>query len=117
MALNTINPTNTASWKICKNTLMICKMHDAGDVWSGCYRVAQRWNDFLIDYSKNIYQETITIQTNELVKTISGYFFAGEIINQTENRGGPSYRFKSKRISGYKCKRTKCSSNLWCKKG
>jgi len=50
-----------------------------------------QWNDFLIDYSKNIInQETIDLLlnlANEVnLKTAIDSYFNGEIINQTENR-------------------------------
>jgi glucose-6-phosphate isomerase len=64
MALNTINPTNTASWKSCKSTLMICKMllcRRSVDV-TRTAKFHLKWNDFLIDYSKNIInQETMDL--------------------------------------------------------
>lgn len=95
MALNTINPTNTASWG--KLQQHFDDMHNVSmqdmfqeDV-SRTAKFNLKWNDFLIDYSKNIIkQETIDLLlelANEvgLKKAISDYF-DGEIINQTENR-------------------------------
>jgi glucose-6-phosphate isomerase len=77
MALNTINPTNTASWKSCKSTLMICKCYYAGDVSMDVTRTAKfhlKWNDFLIDYSKNIInQETMDLLL-ELANEFKGDF-------------------------------------------
>jgi glucose-6-phosphate isomerase len=64
MALNTINPT-TASWKSCKSTLMMqnATMQEMFQV--DVTRTAKfhlKWNDFLIDYSKNIInQETMDL--------------------------------------------------------
>jgi glucose-6-phosphate isomerase len=87
MALNTINPTNTASWKSCKSTLMICYYY--ADVFMDVTRTAKfhlKWNDFLIDYSKNIInQETMDLLL-ELANELGLNSIILEIINQTENR-------------------------------
>jgi glucose-6-phosphate isomerase len=56
MALNTINPTNTASWKSCHfDDMQNATMQEMFQV--DVTRTAKfhlKWNDFLIDYSKNI---------------------------------------------------------------
>lgn len=95
MALNTINPTHTESWKKLQkhfDEMQNATMQEMFQV--DATRTAKfnlKWNDFLIDYSKNIInQETIDLLlelANEvgLKKAISDYF-DGEIINQTENR-------------------------------
>jgi glucose-6-phosphate isomerase len=95
MALNTINPTSTASWKKLQkhfDDMQNTTMHEMFQV--DVTRTAKfhlKWNDFLIDYSKNIInQETMDLLlelANELglKKAILDYF-EGEIINQTENR-------------------------------
>jgi glucose-6-phosphate isomerase len=65
-----------------------------------------KWNDFLIDYSNIINQETMDLLlelANELglKKAISDYF---EIINQTENRAVLHTALRAKRISSCICK-------------
>jgi glucose-6-phosphate isomerase len=95
MALNTINPTTTTSWKKLQkhfDDMQYATMQDMFQAdGSRAAKFNLKWNDFLIDYSKNIIkQETIDLLlelANEvgLKKAISDYF-AGEIINQTENR-------------------------------
>jgi glucose-6-phosphate isomerase len=95
MALNTINPTNTASWKKLQKHFDDMQNATMQDMFqadgSRAAKFNLKWNDFLIDYSKNIIkQETIDLLlelANEvgLKKAISDYF-AGEIINQTETR-------------------------------
>jgi glucose-6-phosphate isomerase len=95
MALNTTKPTETAAWK--KLQKHFDEMQDASmltmfqaDV-SRTEKFNLKWNDFLIDYSKNIIkQETISLLlelANEmgLEKAIANYF-EGDLINQTENR-------------------------------
>ena len=95
MALDTINPTETPAWK--KLQAHYAEMQKASMTTmfqadpSRAQKFNLKWNDFLIDYSKNIItQETIDLlleladQTG-LKNAISDYF-GGTIINQTENR-------------------------------
>ncbi|TRX38041.1 glucose-6-phosphate isomerase [Flavobacterium sp. ZT3R18] len=95
MALNTINPTETSAWK--KLQAHYTEMQKASMTamfqadTSRTEKFHLKWNDFLVDYSKNrINQETIDLLlelANEtgLKDAISDYF-GGAIINQTENR-------------------------------
>lgn len=95
MALDTINPTGTEAWnKLQKHFQEMQKTSMKEMFQSDTSRIEKfniKWNDFLIDYSKNsINQETITLLlelVNEagLKSAISDYFEGG-IINQTENR-------------------------------
>ena len=95
MALQTINPTETVSWKKLQkhyNELQNVSMQEMfkNDA-ARTEKFNIKWNDFLVDYSKNIItQETITLllelaEETGLKKAIAAYF-EGEIINQTENR-------------------------------
>ena len=95
MALNTINPTETSAW----GKLQVHYAEMQGASMSAMFQADNsrtekfhlKWNDFLVDYSKNrINQETIDLLlelANEtgLKNAISDYF-GGAIINQTENR-------------------------------
>ena len=95
MALQTVNPTQTAAWAklqqhynaIASTTMQELFQADASRV----EKFNLKWNDFLLDYSKNrINQETITLLlelANQvgLKESIASYF-EGELINQTENR-------------------------------
>jgi glucose-6-phosphate isomerase len=95
MALNTINPTNTTSWKNLEKhfgamqNASMQQMFQEDNTRTAKFNL--KWNDFLIDYSKNIInQETVDLllelaKEMGLKKAISDYF-DGEIINQTENR-------------------------------
>nr|WP_315197952.1 glucose-6-phosphate isomerase [uncultured Flavobacterium sp.] len=95
MALNTINPTETSAWKKLqahyteiKNASMAA-MFKADE--SRTEKFHLKWNDFLVDYSKNrISQETIDLLlelANETgLKNAIADYFRGAIINQTENR-------------------------------
>ncbi|MBC5837397.1 glucose-6-phosphate isomerase [Flavobacterium muglaense] len=95
MALNTINPTETKSWE--KLQLHYAEMQKASmkELFAQDKTRAEKfniqWNDFLIDYSKNIInQETVDLLlslANEIgLKSAIADYFGGEIINQTENR-------------------------------
>ena len=95
MALNTINPTDTSAWKKLQahyteiqNASMAAMFKADG---SRTEKFHLKWNDFLVDYSKNrINQETIDLllelaDETGLKNAIADYF-GGAIINQTENR-------------------------------
>ena len=95
MALNTINPTETVAWNKLQmhyKELQKVSMHEMFQ--SDPLRTEKfslKWNDFLLDYSKNIInQETITLLlelANEVgLKNAIKDYFEGAIINQTENR-------------------------------
>ena len=95
MALDTINPTKTSAWKKLDahfNEMQKASMQQLfaldGDRTN---KFHLKWNDFLIDYSKNIInQETIQLLlelADEVgLKNAIKDYFDGAIINQTENR-------------------------------
>ena len=95
MALQNTNPTSTTAWKEIQNHFETMKNVSMKNMFqedaSRASKFHIKWNDFLIDYSKNrINQETMDLLVklaNEvhLKEAISGYF-EGEIINKTENR-------------------------------
>lgn len=95
MALNTINPTETAAWKKLQShydamqNVTMQEMFQADTSRTDKFNL--QWNDFLIDYSKNIInQETIDLLlelANQVgLKNAIGEYFGGGLINQTENR-------------------------------
>ncbi|SDW19063.1 glucose-6-phosphate isomerase [Flavobacterium degerlachei] len=95
MALNTTNPTETPSWK--KLQKHFDEMQNASMLEMFQTDAARtekfnlKWNDFLIDYSKNIINKDTMALLLELAnemgleKAIANYF-EGDVINQTENR-------------------------------
>jgi glucose-6-phosphate isomerase len=95
MALNTENPTDKKSWKELQKHYQEMQKASMKEMFqSDASRVEKfnlKWNDFLIDYSKNIVnEETLSLLlklANEsgLRSAIDDYF-NGEIINQTESR-------------------------------
>jgi len=95
MALNTVNPTDTSAWK--KLQAHYTEIQNASmtamfkEDTSRTEKFHLKWNDFLVDYSKNrINQETIDLLlelANETgLKSAIADYFGGAIINQTEGR-------------------------------
>lgn len=95
MALDIKNPTETVAWKklqehyeeMQKATMQQMFQTDASRV----EKFNLKWNDFLIDYSKNIVTEETLEMLLELTKELGlkkaiKEYFEGGIINQTENR-------------------------------
>ncbi|MBK9224915.1 MAG: glucose-6-phosphate isomerase [Flavobacterium sp.] len=95
MALKNTNPTTTTTWqKLSKHfdSMQLASMPKMfEDDKNRAAKFHVKWNDFLVDYSKNrINQETINLLlelANEVeLKDAIAKYFAGESINQTENR-------------------------------
>lgn len=95
MALQNTNPTETSAWNKLKIHFSSMQSNSIKEMFQHDSKRAEKfhiqWNDFLVDYSKNnITQETIDLllqlaEEVNLKDAISKYF-AGDIINQTENR-------------------------------
>ncbi len=95
MALPNINPTHTNAWKKLDNHFAQMKNASMKEMFANDLPRAEKfniqWNDFLIDYSKNIIsQETLDL-LQELAKEVNlksaiQSYFSGENINQTEDR-------------------------------
>jgi len=95
MALQKTNPTTTLAWQ---NLQKHFQKMDAASMKEMFNRDNTRtekfhfqWNDFLVDYSKNIMdQETmdllLALANEAQLKDAIGQYFDGDIINQTENR-------------------------------
>lgn len=95
MALQNTNPITTTAWKNLKkhfeemNGVSMKQLFK--DDRSRAANLHLQWNDFVVDYSKNIInQETINLLlelANEVqLKDAISKYFEGDIINQTENR-------------------------------
>ena len=95
MALQNTNPTETNAWQKLKIHFSTMQSNSIKEMFQKDSKRAEnfhiQWNDFLVDYSKNnITQETIDLllelaEEVNLKDAISKYF-AGDSINQTENR-------------------------------
>jgi glucose-6-phosphate isomerase len=95
MALESINPTQTAAWHKLKKHFETMEHNSMKEMFLTNSSRTQdfhiQWNDFLIDYSKNnITNETMNLLVelaNEVhLKEAISKYFEGESINQTENR-------------------------------
>ncbi len=95
MALPKVNPSQTAAWQQIQSHFEKMQTTSMKDLFVSDANRAEKfhiqWNDFLVDYSKNIVsKETLDLLLNlanevELKQAISSYF-QGDLINQTENR-------------------------------
>ncbi|UGS23783.1 glucose-6-phosphate isomerase [Flavobacterium channae] len=95
MTLPKVNPSQTAAWQQIQSHFEKMQATSMKDLFASDTNRAEKfhiqWNDFLVDYSKNIAnQETLDLLLNlanevQLKKAISSYF-QGDLINQTENR-------------------------------
>jgi glucose-6-phosphate isomerase len=95
MVLQNTNPTTTLAWQNLQkhfqemNTVSMKEMF-ANDT-TRTTKFHLQWNDFLVDFSKNIIdQETMSLLV-ELAKEVHleeaiAQYFGGDLINQTENR-------------------------------
>ena len=95
MPLNSINPTQTAAWQKLEAHFAQVKGLKMQDLFAAdANRAAQfhiEWQDFLLDFSKN----RITAETMQLLQELATEvqlkdaiekYFAGDLINQTEQR-------------------------------
>jgi glucose-6-phosphate isomerase len=108
MAINTINPTQTAAWQKLQAHFDANKDLRMQDLFAEDAQRTEKfhleWKDFLLDYSKNrITAETMTLLhelANEmgLSEAIQSYV-GGDAINQTENRAVLHTALRSKETS------------------
>lgn len=95
MALHSKNPSQTDAWQKIQSHFEKMKSVQMQELFANDNNRAEKmhmqWNDFLVDYSKNIAtQETIDLLLElahqvDLKDAISKYF-KGDLINQTEDR-------------------------------
>jgi len=95
MGLQNTNPTTTSSWSKLQSHFSVMQNNSIKEMFKNDpSRVTNfhiKWNDFLVDYSKNnINQETINLLlelANEVnLKEAITKYFNGDLINQTEGR-------------------------------
>ena len=95
MSLPTINPTQTAAWQKLQAHFEQMKSVQMQDLFAAdASRAANmhiEWQDFLLDYSKNISTSETMALLQELasevdLKSAIEHYFGGGLINQTENR-------------------------------
>ena len=95
MALKSTNPTGTEAWQNLRNHFEEMQYVSMQELFDQDATRAEKfhiqWNDFLIDYSKNIITDEtkkyLVDLANEVdLKDAINKYFAGDLINQTENR-------------------------------
>ncbi len=95
MALPTINLTTTNAWKKLKEHYVAMKTASMQEMFANDTNRTEKfhiqWNDFLVDYSKNIINSETLVLLQDLAKEVHlksaiESYFSGENINQTENR-------------------------------
>ena len=95
MSLPTINPTQTAAWQKLQAHFEQMKTAQMQDLFAtDAHRTEKfhiEWQDFLLDYSKNIATSETLALLQELaseldLKSAIEQYFGGGLINQTENR-------------------------------
>lgn len=95
MALRNTNPITTIAWQKLQNHFQEMQNASMKKMFSEDKTRASQfhlhWNDFVVDYSKNIVnQETMNLLlelANEVqLKDAIAKYFEGDVINQTENR-------------------------------
>ncbi|MQP51665.1 MULTISPECIES: glucose-6-phosphate isomerase [unclassified Flavobacterium] len=95
MTLSKVNPSQTEAWQKLQSHFEKMQQISMKELFASDTNRAEnfhiQWNDFLIDYSKNIVDEqTLDLLLNlanevHLKEAISSYF-EGDLINQTEDR-------------------------------
>lgn len=111
MALQNTNPTNTIAWqKLQKHFQEMQNASMSSMFKNDSTRTAQfhlKWNDFVVDYSKNIINKETMNLLFELadeaqLKDAIAKYFDGDIINQTENRAVLHTALRAKSTSNIK---------------
>lgn len=110
MILPNINPTETLAWKALEDHFCKVKNTEMNDLFaaddSRVNNFHVKWNNFLLDYSKNRIdnktKELLLDLVNELnlEKVITSYF-KGENINETENRAVLHMALRAKETESY----------------
>jgi glucose-6-phosphate isomerase len=95
MALDNTNPSGTKAWQDLREHSFEIQSLSMKEMFQNDSERAEKfhlqWNDFLVDYSKNIINdktmEILLALANEMnLKDAIPKYFAGDVINQTENR-------------------------------
>jgi glucose-6-phosphate isomerase len=95
MALQNINPSATAAWQALRDHFATMQNASMQEMFTADTQRAQKfhikWNDFLVDYSKNIINEETLQLLQDLAKEVDlkgaiESYFGGDAINRTEDR-------------------------------
>ncbi len=95
MSLKNTNPTTTLAWQNLQNHFQEMNQVSMKELFKNDSKRTSKfhikWNDFLVDYSKNIINDETVDLLLKLAKEVDlknaiFKYFEGDIINQTENR-------------------------------
>jgi len=95
MALQNTNPSGTAAWEALRGHFADMQYTQMQDLFAADTERAQKfnikWQDFLVDYSKNIIDQKTISLLQDLAKEVDlkgaiESYFGGEAINRTEGR-------------------------------
>jgi glucose-6-phosphate isomerase len=95
MSLQNTNPSGTAAWQALREHFTEMQFASMQDFFAADTQRAEKfhikWQDFLVDYSKNIITEQTLQLLNDLANEVDlkgaiDSYFAGDIINRTEGR-------------------------------
>ncbi len=95
MALQNTNPSGTAAWEALRGHFADMQYTQMQDLFAADTERAQKfhikWQDFLVDYSKNIIDQKTISLLQDLAKEVDlkgaiDSYFSGEAINRTEDR-------------------------------
>lgn len=95
MALQNINPSGTVAWQGLRDHFSEMQLATMQEMFAADKGRAEkfhiRWNDFLVDYSKNIITDKTLALLQDLAKEVDlkgaiESYFGGEAINRTEGR-------------------------------
>jgi glucose-6-phosphate isomerase len=95
MALQNINPSGTVAWEALRNHFADVQYTQMQELFAADADRAQKlhikWQDFLVDYSKNIIDQKTISLLQDLAKEVDlkgaiESYFGGEAINRTEGR-------------------------------
>jgi glucose-6-phosphate isomerase len=95
MALQNTNPSGTVAWEALRNHFADMQHTQMQDLFTADTERAQKfhiqWQDFLVDYSKNIIDQKTLNLLQDLAKEVGlkgaiESYFGGEVINRTEDR-------------------------------
>lgn len=95
MALDTTNPSGTKAWQDLREHFFEMQTVSMKEMFAENPKRAEefhlQWNNFLVDYSKNVVNrktmDTLLALADEMsLKDAISKYFSGELINKTENR-------------------------------
>lgn len=122
MSLPTTNPTSTKTWDALREHYNNTKHHHLKDLFKADGQRAKkftlRWENFLVDYSKNRITETTRSLLLQLAEEIGLHsaiksYFGGDAINQTEGRAVLHMALRAEKSDTYLVDKTNVVSEVF----